>query len=93
MTTPTTKKASTEVGDASRTSRACLDTSERPSGLHRALPCPKGTHDGSSLTADDLEFALAMREAQRRKGTFLSHSETLVVLRSLGYRKEGHDGA
>ena len=46
------------------------------------------THPGSELTADEVEFGLAMDEFQRRyRVRYPAWSEILFVLHTLGYRK------
>ena len=48
------------------------------------------THPGSELTADEVEFGLAMDEFQRRyRVRYPAWSEILFVLHTLGYRKAG----
>ena len=45
-------------------------------------------HPGSDLTADEVEFGLAMDEFQRRyRVRYPAWSEILFVLHTLGYRK------
>ena len=46
------------------------------------------TYPGSELTADEVEFGLAMDEFQRRyRVRYPAWSEILFVLHALGYRK------
>ena len=52
-------------------------------------------HPGSELTADEVEFGLAMDEFQRRyRVRYPAWSDILFVLHTLGYRKaaQAEDG-